>query len=247
MIGGDKEAVDRLDPIFAALAPGTGDIPRTPDRERRDPRVERGYMHCGPSGAGRFVKMIHNGIEYGLMQAYAEGFDILARRRFEELPAGPALRARPARHRRGLAPRQRHRLLAPRPHAVALAEAPTSAKDFTGFCPGLRRRPLDGMPAIEEAVPADVLTFALYARFRPRPDTPSAKRCSRRCATVRRPCRGSGEGFPRRHSLKLAEAQLDAFSRRSSQILDLSPGTPRQVIASPPRCQGKDGRPLRRW
>src|SRR5689334_1365860 len=86
MIGGDKEAVDRLDPIFAALAPGTGDTPATPDRKRRDPRVERGYMHCGPSGAGRFVKMIHNGIEYGLMQAYAEGFNILRGAASEKLP-----------------------------------------------------------------------------------------------------------------------------------------------------------------
>ena len=77
MIGGDKAVVDRLDPIFAALAPGIGDIPRTPGRDGRDPRVEQGYIHAGPVGAGHFVKMIHNGIEYGLMQAYAEGFDIL--------------------------------------------------------------------------------------------------------------------------------------------------------------------------
>src|SRR6187402_1825615 len=77
MIGGDKAVVDRLDPIFKTLAPGVGDIPRTPGREGRDPRIEQGYIHAGPSGAGHFVKMIHNGIEYGLMQAYAEGFDIL--------------------------------------------------------------------------------------------------------------------------------------------------------------------------
>ena len=77
MIGGDKDAVDHLDPIFGALAPGKGDAVPTPGREGGDSRVERGYMHCGPSGAGHFVKMIHNGIEYGLMQAYAEGFDIL--------------------------------------------------------------------------------------------------------------------------------------------------------------------------
>src|SRR6185437_10207752 len=77
MIGGPKEAVDYLDPIFAALAPGLGDIPRTPGRETDDPRAERGYIHAGRSGAGHFVKMVHNGIEYGLMQAYAEGFDIL--------------------------------------------------------------------------------------------------------------------------------------------------------------------------
>src|SRR5258705_13519048 len=77
MIGGEKPVVDRLDPIFAALAPGTGDIPRTGGRDGRDPRIEQGYIHAGPVGAGHFVKMIHNGIGYGLMQAYAEGFDIL--------------------------------------------------------------------------------------------------------------------------------------------------------------------------
>jgi 6-phosphogluconate dehydrogenase len=77
MIGGPKEAVDHLDPIFATLAPGLGDIPRTPDRKTGDPRAERGYIHAGPSGAGHFVKMVHNGIEYGLMQAYAEGFSIM--------------------------------------------------------------------------------------------------------------------------------------------------------------------------
>src|SRR5947199_9073389 len=86
MIGGDKAVVDRLDPIFAALAPGVGDIPRTARREGRDPRVEQGYIHAGPSGAGHFVKMIHNGIEYGLMQAYAEGFDILKNASIEALP-----------------------------------------------------------------------------------------------------------------------------------------------------------------
>ena len=77
MIGGDKAIVDRLDPIFAALAPGLGNVPRTPKRDGRDPRAEHGYIHAGPNGAGHFVKMVHNGIEYGLMQAYAEGFDIL--------------------------------------------------------------------------------------------------------------------------------------------------------------------------
>ena len=77
MIGGPPEAFERLDPIFKALAPGRGDIPPTPGREGRDPRVEEGYLYAGPSGAGHFVKMVHNGVEYGLMQAYAEGFDIL--------------------------------------------------------------------------------------------------------------------------------------------------------------------------
>src|SRR6185437_1185196 len=86
MIGGPKEAVRHLDPIFAALAPGLGDIPHTPDREKGDSRAERGYIHAGPSGAGHFVKMVHNGIEYGLMQAYAEGFDILRNKLSKDLP-----------------------------------------------------------------------------------------------------------------------------------------------------------------
>jgi 6-phosphogluconate dehydrogenase len=87
MIGGPKDVVARLDPIFKALAPGIGNIPRTPGREGRDPRVEQGYMHCGPAGSGHFVKMVHNGIEYGLMQAYAEGFDVLRGKNAPELPA----------------------------------------------------------------------------------------------------------------------------------------------------------------
>src|SRR5271169_2868223 len=77
MIGGDKKIVDHLDPILKTLAPGKGNIDQTPGRESRNPQAEEGYLHCGPVGAGHFVKMVHNGIEYGVMQAYAEGFDIL--------------------------------------------------------------------------------------------------------------------------------------------------------------------------
>src|SRR5882724_10834569 len=77
MIGGEPDVVRHLDPLFATLAPGAGDAPRTPGREQRQGTAEKGYLHCGPSGAGHFVKMVHNGIEYGLMQAYAEGFDIM--------------------------------------------------------------------------------------------------------------------------------------------------------------------------
>ena len=89
MIGGEPDAVKHLDPIFAALAPGRGDIPRTPGREKVGGTAEQGYLHCGPSGAGHFVKMVHNGIEYGLMAAYAEG---------HERPAGrPTSASRPAR------------------------------------------------------------------------------------------------------------------------------------------------------
>src|SRR6266851_8692485 len=90
MIGGPKEAVQRLDPIFKTLAPGRGDIPRTPGREKitgtAAGTAEDGYIHCGPSGAGHFVKMVHNGIEYGMMQAYAEGFDIFKNATSKELP-----------------------------------------------------------------------------------------------------------------------------------------------------------------
>jgi len=86
MIGGPKEAVQRLDPIFKTLAPGRGEIPRTPGREKLGGTAEEGYIHCGPSGSGHFVKMVHNGIEYGLMQAYAEGFDIFKNATSKELP-----------------------------------------------------------------------------------------------------------------------------------------------------------------
>ena len=86
MIGGDTEVVKHLDPLFAALAPGMGDIPRTKDRKSDDDRAERGYIHAGPAGAGHFVKMVHNGIEYGLMQAYAEGFNLIKMKGGENLP-----------------------------------------------------------------------------------------------------------------------------------------------------------------
>src|SRR5262250_2554820 len=77
MIGGEKDVVQHLDPIFSALAPGTGDIPRTPGREKLDGTAEQGYLHCGPNGAGHFVKMVHNGMEYGIMAAYAEGMGVI--------------------------------------------------------------------------------------------------------------------------------------------------------------------------
>jgi 6-phosphogluconate dehydrogenase len=112
MIGGDKAVVDRLDPIFAALAPGIGDIPRTPHREGRDPRIEQGYIHAGPVGAGHFVKMIHNGIEYGLMQAYAE------ERQWRGASPAASLQPRYRRHRRGVAARQRDPVMAARSHRI---------------------------------------------------------------------------------------------------------------------------------
>ncbi len=89
MIGGEREVVARLDPVFATLAPGRGDIERTEQRRSADDRAERGYIHAGPAGAGHFVKMVHNGIEYGIMQAYAEGFDVLkSRAQCERVPEG---------------------------------------------------------------------------------------------------------------------------------------------------------------
>ncbi|WP_070411818.1 phosphogluconate dehydrogenase (NAD(+)-dependent, decarboxylating) [Pseudomonas lundensis] len=86
MIGGDAAVVKHLDPLFATLAPGMGDIPRTKDRVSDDDRAERGYIHAGPAGSGHFVKMVHNGIEYGLMQAYAEGFNVMKMKASENLP-----------------------------------------------------------------------------------------------------------------------------------------------------------------
>jgi 6-phosphogluconate dehydrogenase len=167
MIGGDKEAVDRLDPIFAALAPGIGDIPVTPDRKGRDPRVERGYMHCGPSGAGRFVKMVHNGIEYGLMQAYAEGFNILRGAASEELPKDERYQLDlpdiAEVWRRGSVIGSWLLDLT----AMALAEDPKLSR-YSGIVEDSGEGRWTINAAIEEAVPADVLSAALYARFRSR-------------------------------------------------------------------------------
>jgi 6-phosphogluconate dehydrogenase len=167
MIGGEKEAVDRLDPIFDSLAPGRGNIAVTPDRAGRDPRVERGYMHCGPSGAGRFVKMIHNGIEYGLMQAYAEGFNILKGAASEELPEDQRyefdLPDVAEVWRRGSVIGSWLLDLT----AMALAEDPKLSR-YSGFVQDSGEGRWTIMAAIEEAVPADVLSAALYARFRSR-------------------------------------------------------------------------------
>jgi 6-phosphogluconate dehydrogenase len=167
MIGGDKTVVDRLDPIFAALAPGVGDIPRTEGREGRDPRVEQGYLHAGPIGAGHFVKMVHNGVEYGLMQAYAEGFDILKNANIEALPA---------EHRFDLdiadiAEVWRRGSVIPSwlldLTAAALAKTP-SLDTYSGFVEDSGEGRWTVNAAIDEAVPAEVLSAALFARFRSR-------------------------------------------------------------------------------
>ena len=112
MIGGEQDIVTHLDPIFSALAPGLGNIERTVGRDGRDKRPERGYMHCGPCGSGHFVKMVHNGIEYGLMQAYAEGFAILKGAASDQLTPRRALRSRCRRYRGSVAARQRHLVVA---------------------------------------------------------------------------------------------------------------------------------------
>jgi len=169
MIGGDKAVVDRLDPIFATLAPGPGDVPKTPAREGRDVRVENGYIHAGPVGAGHFVKMIHNGIEYGLMQAYAEGFDILKNADSKTLPA---------EHRfdfdlADIAEVWRRGSVIPSwlldLTASALAKQPT-LDTYSGFVEDSGEGRWTVNAAIDEAVPAEVLTAALFARFRSRRD-----------------------------------------------------------------------------
>ena len=168
MIGGPKEAFDRLDPIFRTLAPGIGDIPRTPGREKMTGTSELGYIHCGPSGAGHFVKMVHNGIEYGLMQAYAEGFDI-----FRNANSDQVL---PKEHRYDLnlpdiAEVWRRGSVVSSwlldLTAMALAENPTLS-EYEGFVQDSGEGRWTIMAAIDEAVPVDVLSAALYTRFRSR-------------------------------------------------------------------------------
>jgi len=167
MIGGPKQAVDHLDPIFRALAPGLGSISRTPGRGADDPRAEQGYIHAGPSGAGHFVKMIHNGIEYGLMQAYAEGFDILRNKNASSLPEGERFDLNIADiaevWRRGSVVSSWLLDLS----AAALAQDP-ALEQFSGFVQDSGEGRWTIEAAIEEAVPAEVLSSALYARFRSR-------------------------------------------------------------------------------
>ena len=167
MIGGDKAIVVRLDPIFSALAPGLGNVPRTPKRDGRDPRAEHGYIHAGPNGAGHFVKMVHNGIEYGLMQAYAEGFDILKNANGKSLPEGGRFDLDLADiaevWRRGSVISS---------WLLDLTASALAADDKLDGFEGVVEDSGEGrwtiMAAIEEAVPADVLSAALYTRFRSR-------------------------------------------------------------------------------
>src|SRR6516225_7516525 len=169
MIGGDAAVVHRLDPIFAALAPGRGTIPTTAGRQGRDRRAEQGYLHAGPSGAGHFVKMIHNGIEYGMMQAMAEGFDIMKNAGSPRLPQELRLDLDLAEvaevWRRGSVITSWLLDLA----ASALAADPKLAS-YSGHVEDSGEGRWTVAAAIEEAVPAEVLTAALYARFRSRQD-----------------------------------------------------------------------------
>jgi 6-phosphogluconate dehydrogenase len=167
MIGGPKEVVQLLDPIFKTLAPGRGNIPRTPGRERTASTAEDGYIHCGPAGAGHFVKMVHNGIEYGLMQAYAEGFDIFRNASSEQLPEGYRYDLNLADiaevWRRGSVVSSWLLDLT----AMALTESPTLS-EYTGFVQDSGEGRWTIQAAIEEAVPVDVLSAALFVRFRSR-------------------------------------------------------------------------------
>jgi 6-phosphogluconate dehydrogenase len=167
MIGGEKPVVDRLDPIFRTLAPGAGEIARTRRPGGADPRAELGYIHAGPAGAGHFVKMVHNGIEYGLMQAYAEGFDILRRKGSEVLPEEQRYELElmdiAEVWRRGSVVASWLLDLA----AQALADDARLEK-FTGAVADSGEGRWTIEAAIEESTPAEVLSAALYARFRSR-------------------------------------------------------------------------------
>jgi 6-phosphogluconate dehydrogenase len=169
MVGGERAAVDRLDPIWKTLAPGLGDIPRTKRDDGADPRAELGYIHAGPAGAGHFVKMVHNGIEYGLMQAYAEGFDILNGKASDALPEDDRLELNlpdiAEVWRRGSVISSWLLDLA----AQALAGEHRLEK-YTGAVADSGEGRWTIEAAIEEAVPADVLSAALFARFRSRRD-----------------------------------------------------------------------------
>src|SRR6201987_5547239 len=167
MIGGPKVAGQRLDPIFKTLAPGKGDIPRTPGREKLGGTAEEGYIHCGPSGAGHFVKMVHNGIEYGIMQAYAEGFDIFKNATSKDLPEDMRydlnLPDIAEVWRRGSVVSSWLLDLT----AIALTENPTLS-EYEGFLQDSGEGRWTIQAAIDEAVPVDVLSAALFVRFRSR-------------------------------------------------------------------------------
>ncbi|QQS47820.1 MAG: decarboxylating 6-phosphogluconate dehydrogenase [Acidobacteriota bacterium] len=171
MIGGEKEIFDHLTPIFRTLSPGRGEIERTPGRESNPANMsstaEEGFLYCGPSGSGHFVKMVHNGIEYGLMQAYAEGFDIMRNAVSKELPEDHrydlSLADIAEVWRRGSVVGSWLLDLT----AMALLENP-SLSNYSGFVQDSGEGRWTIQAAIEEAVPADVLAASLFTRFRSR-------------------------------------------------------------------------------
>jgi 6-phosphogluconate dehydrogenase len=167
MVGGERGAFETVEPIFRTLAPGLGDIPRTQRPAGADPRAEQGYIHAGPVGAGHFVKMVHNGIEYGLMQAFAEGFDILKKKNSAELPEDQRYDLNVADiaevWRRGSVVSSWLLDLS----AEALAGDPELSK-FEGSVADSGEGRWTIEAAIEEAAPAEVLAAALFARFRSR-------------------------------------------------------------------------------
>jgi 6-phosphogluconate dehydrogenase len=188
MIGGDTDAVKRIEPVFKALAPGKGNMPRTPGRERASGTAEEGYLHCGPAGAGHFVKMVHNGIEYGIMAAFAEGFNIL-----KHANAGSAARLKdaetaPMRHpehymydlpladiaevwRRGSVIASWLLDLT----AIALFESP-GLDNFSGHVSDSGEGRWTVLAAVDESAPAPVLSAALYSRFSSRGEEDFANR-----------------------------------------------------------------------
>ena len=188
MIGGEADVVRHLDPIFATLAPGRGDIPRTPGREQAGGTSEDGYLHCGPSGAGHFVKMVHNGIEYGLMAAYAEGLAVLKAANIGNQPRAVDAETTPLRDpehyrydldltaitevwRRGSVIASWLLDLS----AAALIEDPAMAK-FAGRVSDSGEGRWTIKAAIDEGVPVHVLSSALYERFSSRGEADFADR-----------------------------------------------------------------------
>ena len=167
MIGGDQSAATHLDPIFKSLAPGIGTIPRTPGREGKASTAEEGYLYTGPAGSGHFVKMVHNGIEYGLMQAYAEGMDVLKGVGQESIPAERRYQLDLADitelWRRGSVVSSWLLDLT----AISLAEDP-ELTSYSGHVQDSGEGRWTINAAIEEAVPVPVLSAALFARFRSR-------------------------------------------------------------------------------
>ena len=177
MIGGEKDVVQHLDPIFSALAPGMGDIPRTPGREKVDGTAEHGYLHCGPNGGGHFVKMVHNGIEYGVMAAYAEGLSVLRSanvgKRQDNIDAETTPLRDPEHYQYDFNLRdvaevwRRGSVIASwllDLTAISLVEDPALSK-FAGRVSDSGEGRWTIKAAIDEAVPVPVLTASLYERF----------------------------------------------------------------------------------